>query len=602
MSRGNVRERVYGTVRFHEGYDNDSYWIVKGEPHLLLRMKRIFGRINKHSHGEVLLNHNDEVARDLLWFMDRYPLRISPKSKEILTACASRHRRGLLRLSDMLGPKYEARSYSLALPPRDYQSVAVDVYLFRKSLLLADDLGLGKTVVAIASFTDPKTLPAIVVTLSGYMPVQWEKMIQRFAPGLTTHVLQKAEPYCLPQFMGRTPDVLILNYHKLSGWSETLAAYGKSVVFDECQELRRMGSLKYEAARHVARKVKYRLGMSATPIFNYGDELWNVVDVLEENALGTREEFTREWCKEQGRYFAVEDPRSMGSYLREQGIMLRRTREEVGRELPPLTKIVQRCETNPEALDSVKEQAATLAKMLLMGVELQRGHLMHTGEELSNVLRQATGIAKAPYAADFIRLVVESGETVVAFAWHRAVYDILLSKLEDLKPAMFTGSETPEKKGAEFERMLKGDTKVLIMSLRAGAGIDGLQDVCKVGVFVELDWAYGVMLQCVGRYFRDGQKSRALAYYLVAEDGADPLIAERLGLKREQLEGIRDPEHAFIEKLESDPGRAKELAEFYLKKHGIAIPTEKEREHARIAWVKEQEATAAAAGNVEESA
>jgi hypothetical protein len=66
--------------------------------------------------------------------------------------------------------------------------------------------------------------------------------------------------------------------------------------------------------------------------------------------------------------------------------------------------------------------------------------------------------------------------------------------------------------------------------------------VCKVGVFGELDWSPAMHDQCIGRYARDGQPEEALAYFLVSDHGADPVMAEVLELKRQQQEPLRDPD------------------------------------------------------------
>jgi len=470
----------------------------------------------------------------------------------------------------------------MGLPPRDYQKLAASILLERGFLLLADELGTGKTVSALAALTDKRTLPAIVVTLTGTMPMQWQSMTWRFMPSLTTHVVTKGTAYELPKIKGKGPDVVIINYHKLDGWAETLAAYGKSIILDECQELRRAGSQKYEAAVHVARQMRFRLGCSATPIFNLGGEIWNVVNVLSEDALGTWEEFLREWCYGDrgyaGRAPAVRDPKALGSYLRTEHIMLRRTRKDIGRELPPLTKVPQYIESDESALNSVADSAAQLAKIILSNEKTAGWDRMKASEEFSQVMRQATGVAKAPYVADFVRMIVDGDdEPVVVFAWHRAVYDILLSKLRELAPAMYTGTESATKKQEALDRFLKGETKVLLMSLRSGIGVDGLQHICRTAVFAELDWTPGVMDQCIGRVFRDGQKEPVTAVFLVAERGADPVMAETLGLKTAQLEGIRDPDKAIVEtKLDTD--HIRKLAERYLqkgsKKQEIQIPKE----------------------------
>lgn len=571
--------RIFGKIWLLDGK-----WHIQGEPHLLMRAKRVFARIWAGEHGVVTLKNTDEICRDITWFLDRFPMDLSPGDKRILRRGSDRHIETMATLDQLIDQNYTGREFKMGLPPRDYQKLAASILLERGFLLLADELGTGKTVSALAALTDKRTLPAIVVTLTGTMPMQWQSMTWRFMPSLTTHVVTKGTPYELPKIKGKGPDVVIINYHKMNGWAETLAAYGKSIIFDECQELRRAESNKYSAAVHVARQMKFRLGCSATPIFNLGGEIWNVVNVLQEDALGTWEEFLREWCYGDrgyaGRAPAVRDPKALGSYLKSEHIMLRRTRKDIGRELPPLTKVPQYIESDESAINSVADSAAQLAKIILSNEKTAGWDRMKASEEFSQVMRQATGVAKAPYVADFVRMIVDGDdEPVVVFAWHRAVYDILLSKLTELAPAMYTGTESAGKKQEALDRFLKGETKVLLMSLRSGVGVDGLQHICRTAVFAELDWTPGVHDQCIGRVFRDGQKEPVTAVFLVAERGADPVMAETLGLKTAQLEGIRDPDKPLVE-TKVDTNHIRKLAERYLqkgsKKQEIQFPKEEE--------------------------
>lgn len=568
----------YGKISLKE-----KTWTLESQPHIASRFKRMFAQAHRGDHGTVVISDNDEVRRDIEWFVSRYELEISTEDRRAITKGARRHEDMILTLEKMIDPNYKPLDVRMALPPREYQKVAAAITLKKGSLLLADDLGLGKTVSAITTFSAAWTLPAIVVTLAGAMPVQWQEEIARFMPQLFTHVVKKGAPYELPKKDGRGPDVVILNYHKLSGWDTTLKEYGSSVIFDEAQELRHSGSDKYLAAQNLASGMKMRMGCSATPIFNLGGEIYNVLGVISPDSLGTFDEFYREWCV--GSYRTdpvVRDPKALGSYLRENFLMLRRTRKEVGRELPPLQKIPQHIDSDPEALDDIKDSAAELARIILArkpeidvdpeDLEDQgRGEVMRAGGQLSVMLRQATGVAKGSYIADFLRLIADSGEKVVCFLFHRAVYDIVLAKLEDLKPAMFTGSETPTEKVEARRKFMAGETNILLMSLRAGQGLDGLQKVCRTVVIGELDWSPAVMDQCVGRVFRDGQTDPVTAYFLVADDGADPLIAEKLGLKRAQAEGIRNPDQEILEDLQVDPGRAVALARMFVEKHKIPI-------------------------------
>ncbi len=552
--------KTYGRIWYHDGK-----WSIETEPHIQIRLKRLFARISRHI-GTITLSDSAETCRDLEWFCERYPHDIDEESSRALRLGSRRHRDMILRLERIIDPHYVARPFSMAVPPRSYQSKEAEVYLNQGFLLIADDVGLGKTCAAICSFTDPRTLPAVVVTLT-HLPGQWEDEIRKFAPGLRTHIIRKGTPYELPRSLsGRGPDVILINYHKLTSWADVLTKYVNSVVFDEIQELRHADSAKYCAAKAIAGACRFRLGLSATPIYNYGGEIFNVLNILNPGCLGSWAEFTNEWCIGIGSNMKISAPKAFGAYAREHFMLIRHTREEVGRELPQVIRIPHRIGSDRAALDSVENSAAELARIILRQGETMRGEKMQASERFNNILRQATGIAKAPYVADFVRLLVESGEKVVLCGWHREVYSIWLSKLRDLDPIMYTGTETAAEKALAKESFQKSESRILILSLRSGAGLDGLQEVAGTIVFGELDWSPGVHEQCIGRLHRDGQKRSVAAYFLVAEDGADPVIAEALGLKREQIEGIRNPHQDLIEKLEVSGDRMKKLAEFYLQR------------------------------------
>jgi hypothetical protein len=562
-----------GTLTF----EKSSRWVLQCDPHVAMRAKRIFGKLSSRAVGSLELTHSQETCRDLEWFMERYPLEMTPADRSVLTANARAHKDLIHRLESFLDPGYVPRTFTLALPPRSYQVREAEIYLEQGYLLNGDDVGLGKTAMAITSFTDPRTLPAIVVTLA-HLPGQWEEQIHKFAPDLAVHVIKTGTVYPLPQgkglFGGRGPDVVVINYHKLARWAQVLAAYGRSVVFDEIQELRRNGSRKYDAAWHLASSVPFRLGLSATPIYNYGGEVFNVLNLLAPGKLGTRDEFAFEWCG--GRWLEgkcrLVDAKAFGAWAREQFLIVRHTREEVGRELPPVIKIPQVVDTDRRALDSIENTAAELARIILEQTPLARGAVFEASMELSALLRRATGVAKAPYVADFVRMLIESGERVVLAGWHRQVYDIWNAKLREFDPVLYTGTESPTQKRAAAQAFIAGQSPLLILSLRSGAGLDGLQEASSCLVFGELDWSPGVHEQVIGRLARDGQKKSVVAYFLHALEGADPAIVEVLGIKRHQVEGIRNPTQDFLEKLEVDGEHVKRLAARYLTQIGRSVP------------------------------
>lgn len=555
--------RTYGSV---ELIDDGRVWKVTGEPHVILRMKRVFAKANDRTPGELLLSNTPENCRDLQWFMQRYPLQVDPKHDPAMWDGAAAYQERLLSLEKILAGDYTPRPFQLAIPARDYQKQAAELYLANGFLLLADDVGTGKTASAICALVEPSTRPALVVTLA-HLTRQWQEEVRKFAPTLRTHILKKGTPYELAQ-NGVLPDVIITNYHKLHGWADVLRRVCHSVTFDECQELRRSESQKYTAAVKLTEDtstMRYRQGLSATPIYNYGGEMINVVNILSRDALGSHGEFYREWCHGKN---IVTNPKAFGSFLREKCIMLRRTRAECGREIPPITRIPHMIDSDASALDDIKGSAAELAKIILAETPATKGDAFKAGGHFDAMMRQATGISKAPYVADFVRLLVESGESVVVFGWHHEVYRIWMKKLEDLHPVLFTGEESPKQKEESKQAFVSGKTKILISSLRAGAGLDGLQYASRTAVVGELDWSPGVIEQCEGRVARDGQKDPVMSYYLLAEDGADPVMADVLGLKKEQIDGIRSPEKDILEKTVSTGDHVKRLARHYLDKIG----------------------------------
>jgi SNF2 family DNA or RNA helicase len=559
--------KTYGTIT----YDNRRKCLkIEAQPHVILRLKRVFPKINAYESGNIFISKTAEICYDLKWFATRYPLIIDPSN--LLDEKADEYNERQTLVDKLISGLVTPLQFNLKKPPRDYQALATQLWHSAKGLLVADDVGLGKTLVALAGMNE-LTLPSLVVVQS-HLTEQWQDKVEEFTD-LSCHILRKTQPYDLSKYTkGVFPDIIISNYHKLHGWAETISPLIKSVVFDECQELRHQGTNKYSAAKYIAERADFRLGLSATPIYNYGGEIYNVVDILMPDAMGQYEEFRREWCSYEYDKPKIKEPRAFGLYMREAGLMLRRTRKEVKRELPPVIYIPHHIEADLDILDAVKGEAIELAKLILKQTQDFKGQKMQAAGEFDLKLRQATGIAKAPYVAEFVKLLIEeTGKKVLIFAHHHAVYDILKEKLRQFNPVFLTGKESIKQKEESKQRFIHGDSGAMIMNLRSGAGTDGLQDVCDTVVFAELDWSGSVHEQDIGRINRDKSDGSpcdpAVAYFMISNSGSDPTMVDILGIKKGQLEGIRDPNADLVSKTEIDPQHIRKLAESFLLKHGI---------------------------------
>lgn len=549
---------TYGTLQWEPTPRGDGLFVLSTVPWVTMRVKRIFPRVDQRSADSLWLRATPEVARDLEWLLERYPLQLLGPAAERVTALAARHRERETTRAQILAGDHRLELKEPARPARDYQLQAADLCHASGGLLLADDVGLGKTFSALLLLRDPETLPAVVVTLT-HLPRQWAREVEASLPWLTTHIAKRGEAYDVDA------DVLILNYAKLAGWADHLRGQARTVIFDEVHELRRAGSAKYSAASMVAEGAAWRMGLSATPVYNYGGEIYSVMNILTPDVLGSRQEFLREWGGSEmaNDRIRLSNPAALGMYLRDQGLMLRRTRTDVHREIPDPIRIVHDIEHDPAELEAIAGDVRALAE-LIADTTSDRTERFRAAGEMDWRMRQATGIGKAAYVAEFVRLLLESEEKVVLFGWHRAVYDTWMTALAEFKPVLYTGSESTNQKHAAAAAFVEGDSRVLIMSLRSGAGLDGLQHVASVAVFGELDWSPAMHDQCIGRLARDGQEATVAAYFLVTDDGTDPPMTQVLELKRQQSEPIRDPSLPLVQTNDAGLDRVRLLVDAVL--------------------------------------
>jgi hypothetical protein len=506
--------KTYGTIKSYSGS-----WVIECDPHVLLRMRRVFPRMSRPRYQEgklrevVCLMDTPEICRELEWFQSRFPFDYLVKADEHrLAKRAGEHREEEFVVHQITGDKErKPQDFKLALPPRDYQKVAAELALRTRGVLIGDEMGLGKTVEYACVLTDARTRPALVVTKTA-LTTQWQSELRKFLPRLTVHILKGTRPYDVAkQCGGALPDVIVTSYSKLPGWGDYLSGHQKlagaeivklnSVGWDEVQEFRNgEETQKGAAGMKIAKRVQYRVGLSGTPFINMGGELWSVMEFIRPGALGLLREFKQEHCvgdTDKPGKLKLKAPEAMGAHLRDAGLMIRRTKKDVDRQLPPLTRIPHYIDFDQKVLDAVDGQATALARTILAKTETSRGARMQAAGTLDSLLRQATGVAKAPHAADFVRMLVESGESVLCFAWHHKVYDVLREKLAEFAPAFYTGEETLKEKLEAKRRFVEGETKILVMSLRAGEGLDGLQHVCSNVVYAELDFSPGIHEQCL---------------------------------------------------------------------------------------------------------
>lgn len=563
-------QRTYGAIELSsaDGGRTSTWRITEIEAHVAIKLKQVFPRIAKTARPPYILQGGTQLDADIQWFLQRYPLRISETDSAWLNERKELFVTGQLELGMILSPNWTPPAtvgFRGNQRPYGYQMQAAELARRTGRLLLMDEMGLGKTVSAIAAVVDPGYLPALIVPETN-LPGQWAEKIAEFTD-LRTHIVKRSTPYALPP-----ADIYICPYSKLAGWIDYAETAGfKSVVFDEIQQLRAgQSTAKGAAAMAFARQAQLVLGLSGTPIYNYGEEIWRVCNFLEEGCLGDWFDFVREWCAAgPGGKWIVKDPEALGTYLREAHLALRRTRADVGDERKFPNTIIHTIPYDAKPLEDDAAMMAQLARQVVGGSFVERGQ---AAREFDMRMRHATGVAKAPHVAAFVKILLAAKQPVILCGWHRDVYEIWQRELAAHNPVMYTGTESPKQKARAVELFTSGASNLFILSLRSGAGIDGLQYRCRTIVFGELDWSGKVHDQCTARIDRPGQEFQVDAIFCVADGGSDPAVMGVLGVKNSQAQGIVDPLSAPPQQ-NTDATRIRQLAELYLQNRShLAAP------------------------------
>lgn len=542
-------------------------WTIAADPGTLEFVKRVFPGSMSHRNAFCRFPNTKRNAENLNWLMLRFPLEIIDfeaweKSYHDAVGHSERIREFNSRPSKMQAPP------SFIGELKEFQKEGLSYMVGAGRALLADEMGLGKTPQALAYIASEQAYPSIAV-VPPHLIKNWEHEIEKFiklpesgqlslygGQANAVHVIRGLKPYPLPP-----ASIYLIHYLLLRGWKNALLDYSfKSAVFDEIQELRHTGTEKYSAASLLAGATPSVIGLSGTPIYNRGGEIWAVMNIIEYHCLGDWDSFTREWCYGYGSD-VVKNPTQLGEYLKKEGLMLRRTKDQVLKELPPKRRVVQTVDFDKVQYGKLIQDAIEKAGALdSITDRFERGRVTR---DVVNESRKAIGIAKAPFVVTFLKMLLDAGETVLVFAYHHAVFDIYREDLKEFKPVEITGRQTAQQKDDAVTAFMDGKTNICMVSLRAAAGLNLQRATCVV--FGELDWSPAIHSQAEDRAHRIGQEDSVLCYYLVAEEGTDEVIQEFLGLKISQFIGIMG------DKAETEDDRA--IAQVVATEHMSKIVT-----------------------------
>jgi len=550
----------FGTLEFVlDRYSGTWCWKISGSRAVNMVSKLIPRGWYGDKTDEVIISDNDENIKKLKMINDRYPFNILSKSvwkRKIIPLTIKKQRTPKIEKLSQALPSKQFRGKLL-----DFQREGLD-FLMKSSgnALLADEMGLGKTVQTLAYLSKEKNaFPALViaplVTLTN-----WQREIEKFLKKKSRNgkIIDREAPSSVMIRNGKLNDIgeydfYIINYELLhKRLPDLLKLNIRSVICDEVQHLRSKTTQKYAAVKKLAAKegVKFRVGLSGTPIYNRGSEIWPIVDILKPGLLGSFKEFCEYFCyvNEKGKAIVLENKRQS---LREQltkHVMLRRKKSDVLKELKDKVR-------HPEVIAADEKFYKAELDKIWKKLEEEQKHAQTAFDKSASYHRaieserQAAGLAKLPRVINFVDDIMDIDESIVVFCHHRVIHDLLHQHLAKYNPASIIGGQTDVKRDNEITRFQKGETKLMIAGLRAGNVGINLNNASYV-IFAELDWSPAIHRQAEDRLHRIGQKNTVFAYYLVGSGTLDEHVVDILTDKTFEIDTILDAKTESFENKE----------------------------------------------------
>ena len=403
-----------------------------------------------------------------------------------------------------------------------------------RAALLADPPGAGKSAQAIAVMKELRAERTLVLCPKS-LKLNWAREIEMWTGERAVQILRKSTDAIDP-----TAKVVISNYH-LACREPLLSALTRErwafLCMDEAHCLRSPSSqMSRTCFVPLWASATYRLLMTGTPVPNgRAVEAWPMFSRLAPDLFGRWEPYKSRYCIPEETPWGIAYPRSknldeLGRIARER-FMVRRSREEVLGQLPPLVR--QHVPLDIPALEVQETQEgldiSAVVEAVLAGVPLRSDPI--------STARRKLGILKAPLAAEFIRDQLEEVESVVVFCHHREVFQTLFEALEDLGVVRVSGKTPTDERQAAVDAFQGGRARVFLGSLTAantGITLTRSQAV----IFVEADWVPTTNEQAEGRIHRVTQTDITRAIYLVAANSLDEAVVRSVVRKQRNIERV----------------------------------------------------------------
>ena len=448
----------------------------------------------------------------------------------------------------------------------------VDLYQNELGACLADDMGLGKTLQTIAMLLHAKEnkpyiaekekvpsqldmfstaaddqflnpLNALIV-LPASLVFNWQEELMRFAPTLTIyrHVGPKRHKdiRLLKRF-----DIILTTYQTASRDVDLLVQQDyEYIVLDESQQIKNRESKVFKALNELT--ARHKISLSGTPIENSLSDLWSQMQFINPHLLGSFSFFKKEFLRPIEKMYNEEKKARLRSLV--EPYLLRRTKEEVVKELPPLSTRILYTEMTSEQKKLYEREKSAARNYLLDNFDSSDGKYKLLVLQTLTKLRQLVNhpaLVKPDYKRDSGKfhdvmeqwdIIQKAGHKVLIFSSFVKYLEMFKAELDKRGVAYswLTGSVSAKQREAEVKKFeTEESVRSFLISIKAG-GV-GLNLTAADYVFI-LDpwWNPTTEQQAIARAHRIGQKKNVFAIKFITRESIEEKIL-KLQEKKSQL-------------------------------------------------------------------
>jgi hypothetical protein len=433
--------------------------------------------------------------------------------------------------------------------------------------ILADDMGLGKTVQTLTFFqyykNEHKDAKYLVVCPTTLM-YNWENEIKKFTPELT-HFIHHG-----PKRSGNIKafdnyDVIITTYGTMRSDIKIFKELPFDiVVLDESQSIKNPQSQVAKAS--LLLNAKNKLALSGTPVQNNTFDLYSQMNFLNPGMLGSREFFMNEFATPIDKFQEqeIKDQLKKLTYP----FMLRRTKEQVAKDLPEKTETILYCEMGAEQrkiYDAYRNmyRSQILGMIDEKGIERSQMHILQGLTKLRQICDSPAILNEEErfhnYSVKLDELTREIQENVgnhkaLIFSQFLGMLALIRQEMEKqgIKYSYFDGSTTStERERAIQEFQNNEECRVFLISLKAG-GIGLNLTAADYVYIVDPWWNPAVEQQAIDRTHRIGQTKNIFAYRLICKETIEEKMLQLQERKRALASELVSDDNALLKKLTRD--------------------------------------------------